>query len=119
MLTVVTKLSTARATEKARTLADDLAGNDGPHRLRRSGALPLYANLRASLDERKVADYVGGTDDATGKLTVKDLLARSPAEAELLSMAPTTTPSSAAPSRPTGAPPSPAPKCWPRAYRRR
>ena len=83
-LTVVTKLSTARATEKARTLQDDLAGNDGPTVFAESDALPLYANLRASLDERKVADYVGGTDDATGKLTVKDLLARSPAEAELL-----------------------------------
>ena len=83
-LTVVTKLSTARATEKARTLQDDLAGNDGPTVFAESDALPLYANLRASLDERKVADYVGGTDDATGKLTAKDLLARSPAEAELL-----------------------------------
>lgn len=82
-LMVVTKLSASRPTEKAETLADELAAG-GPTVFAEADAQPLYADLRASLDERKVADYVEGTDSATAKLTVKDILARPPAEAELL-----------------------------------
>lgn len=82
-LMVVTKLSVKRPTEKAETLADEVAAG-GPTMFADADAQPLYANLRASLDERKVADYVEGTDSATAKLTVKDILARPPAEAKLL-----------------------------------
>lgn len=82
-LMVVTRLSVKRPTEKAETLADELAAG-GPTVFTEVDAQPLYADLRASLDERKVADYVEGTDSATAKLTVKDILARPPAEAQLL-----------------------------------
>lgn len=82
-LIVVTKLSATRPTEKAETLADELAAG-GPPVFADTDAQPLYADLRASLDERKVADYVEGADSATASLTVKDILARPPAEARLL-----------------------------------
>lgn len=82
-LIVVTKLSATRPTEKAETLADELAAG-GPPVFADADAQPLYADLRASLDERKVADYVEGADSATASLTVKDILARPPAEARLL-----------------------------------
>lgn len=82
-LIVVTKLSATRPTAKAETLADELAAG-GPPVFADADAQPLYADLRASLDERKVADYVEGADSATASLTVKDILARPPAEARLL-----------------------------------
>ena len=43
--------------------------------------MPLYGQLRSTLDERRVAEYVSGADS---KLTVKELLARSPGDARQL-----------------------------------
>jgi hypothetical protein len=114
-LMVVTKLSVKRPTEKAETLADELAAG-GPTVFAEVDAQPLYADLRASLDERKVADYVEGTDSATAKLTVKDP-PRPPAEAQLLLGADNYA-KFRAPSRPTAMPPSPGPKNSARACRR-
>lgn len=77
-LAVVNKLAVGRVTELTRTVADELAGS-GPTVFQDDDARPIYADLRASLDQRKVADYVSGADAG---LTVKDILAQSPAEAE-------------------------------------
>jgi len=81
-LKVVDKLSVARPNGRQKTLADDLAGS-GPAVIADRDALPLYAKLRAGLDARKLSDYmsdsVGGADPT---LTVRDILSRSPEEAE-------------------------------------
>ena len=79
-LTVVSQLSVTRSAELKRTLADDLV-KDGPAVLKTDEARPLYADLKSSLESRKVSDYVEGSDSA---LTVKEVLARSPEDAEKL-----------------------------------
>lgn len=79
-LAVVNKLSVTRGVEVTRTLADDLA-KDGPAEFSDAGARPIYADLRANLERRKVADYVSSTDS---QLTVKEVLDKSPEEAEKL-----------------------------------
>lgn len=79
-LAVVNKLSVKRTTEVTRTLADDLV-QDGPANFADTGARPIYADLRAGLESRKVADYVRGSDT---QLTVKEVLAKTPEEAEQL-----------------------------------
>jgi hypothetical protein len=79
-LAVVNKLSVTRSAEVTRTLADDLV-KDGPAEFSDAGARPIYADLRAGLESRKVADYVSGSDS---QLTVKEVLGKSPEEAEKL-----------------------------------
>jgi hypothetical protein len=79
-LAVVNKLSVTRSAEVTRTLADDLV-KDGPAVFTEEEARPLYADLKSSLENRKVADYVKDSDSA---LTVKEVLASTPEEAEKL-----------------------------------
>jgi hypothetical protein len=77
-LAVVDKLAVGRAAERQATLADDLMG-DGPRVFADNGARSLYADVRADMGERKVSDYV---PEAGIDLTAREVLARSPAEAE-------------------------------------
>lgn len=79
-LAVVNRLAVNRAAEKQSTLADELT-EGGPATFADGDTLALYGQLRATLDSRRVADYVAGGDS---KLTVKDVLARSPDDARQL-----------------------------------
>ncbi len=79
-LAVVNKLSVTRDAALNRTLADDLV-KDGPPVFADTDTGLIYANLRAGLESRKVADYVSGSDSP---LTVKEVLDKSPEEAEKL-----------------------------------
>jgi hypothetical protein len=79
-LAVVNQLAVNRAVEKKMTLADELSAG-GPAVFADADALPVYSELRAALDARKVSDYVSGVDST---LTAKELLARSPDEARQL-----------------------------------
>lgn len=80
-LTVVNRLAVTRgATAAAATVADELA-DGGPAVFADDGARRIYADLRTSLAERRVADYLPGSDST---LTVGEILERPPAEAERL-----------------------------------
>lgn len=79
-LAVVNKLSVTRNVELTRTLADDLV-KEGPPVFADADTGLIYADLRAGLESRKVADYVSGSDST---LTVKEVLDKSPEEAEKL-----------------------------------
>jgi len=79
-LAVVNKLSVARSAEPTRSLADDLV-KDGPAVFEADEARPLYADLKSSLENRKMAEYV---KDSDSRLTVKEVLASTPEEAEKL-----------------------------------
>lgn len=81
-LAVVDRLAVARGAAVAAppTVADELA-SDGPPMFADVDARRIYVDLRASLAERRVADYVPGSASA---LTVGEVLARPPAEAERL-----------------------------------
>jgi len=79
-LAVVNRLSVTRGAEVTRTLADDLV-QEGPAVFADADARPIYADLRAGLESRKVADYVSGSDTP---LTVKEVLAKTPDEARQL-----------------------------------
>jgi hypothetical protein len=79
-LTVVNKLSVTRSTEPTRSLGDDLV-KDGPAVFEADEARTLYVDLKSRLESRKVADYVKGSDS---QLTVKEVLASTPDEAEKL-----------------------------------
>ncbi len=79
-LAVVNTLSVNRSTQVTRTLADELA-KDGPAEFQSEEARPLYADLRVGLESRKVAEYVSG---AESPLTVGEVLAKTPEEAEKL-----------------------------------
>lgn len=77
-LAVVNKLAVARSSEVTRTVADDVASS-GPTVFQDDNARQIYTNLRESLAERKVADYVEGSNS---QLTVKEVLNLSAAEAK-------------------------------------
>jgi hypothetical protein len=79
-LAVVNKLSVTRSTEPTRSLGDDLV-KDGPAVFEADEARTLYVDLKSGLESRKVADYVKGSDS---QLTVKEVLASTPDEAEKL-----------------------------------
>ncbi|WP_374475539.1 hypothetical protein [Zoogloea sp.] len=79
-LAVVNKLSVTRSAEPSRSLGDDLV-KDGPAVFEADEARTLYVDLKSGLESRKVADYVKGSDS---QLTVKEVLASTPDEAEKL-----------------------------------
>lgn len=77
-LALVEELAVAGGPTPTRTLADELAG-DGPVIFADNDARLLYADMRNQLGARKVSELVPG---AKTDLTGKELLSRSPAEAE-------------------------------------
>lgn len=77
-LAVVDKLAVGRAAGRQSTLADDLTA-EGPKVFADNDSRSLYADLRYDMGERKVSDYV---PEAKTELTAKEVLGRSPAEAE-------------------------------------
>ena len=77
-LAVVDKLSIGRAAERQGTVADALTAA-GPTVFADNDSRSLYADLRQTMGERKISDYV---PDAKTELTANEVLARSPAEAE-------------------------------------
>jgi hypothetical protein len=77
-LAVVDKLAAGRAAGRQSTLADDLTA-EGPKVFADNDSRSLYADLRYDMGERKVSDYVS---EAKTELTAKEVLGRSPAEAE-------------------------------------
>lgn len=81
-LAVVDRLALTRANvaSATRTVADEVA-TDGPAMFADDDARRIYADLRTRLGERRVAEYVPGSASA---LTVGEVLARPPAEAERL-----------------------------------
>lgn len=81
-LAVVDRLALTRANVASTTptVADELAV-DGPAMFADDDARRIYADLRTSLGGRRVAEYVQGSDST---LTVGEVLARPPAQAERL-----------------------------------
>ena len=84
-LAVVNKLSISRGGEIGRTLADDLV-RDGPAAFTEEEARPVYADLKSSLEKRKLADYLKDGDNPpnVGDMTVGEVLTRSPEDAKKL-----------------------------------
>ncbi|WP_295591231.1 hypothetical protein [uncultured Lamprocystis sp.] len=79
-LAVVDKLAIGRAAARQGTVADALTAA-GPKVFADNDSRSLYADLRRTMGERKISDYV---PDAKTELTAEAVLARSPAEAEAL-----------------------------------